>query len=57
VLTVEFDNVADGAYTATAQLLDGAGAALGALATSALFEVVTPTVGIATPASVNVVVS
>lgn len=57
VTTATFDNVPDGAYTATAQLLDGNGAALGALATSTLFEVVAPTVGIATPSAITVTVS
>lgn len=56
--TATFDSVPDGnGYTATAQLLDGASAPLGALATSAAFDVVTPTVGIATPVSVTVSVA
>jgi hypothetical protein len=54
----EFDNVPDGVgYTASAQLLDGNSAPLGALATSAPFNVTTPMVGIATPISISIAVS
>lgn len=58
VTSVTFANVPDGAgYTATAQLLDGNSAPLGALATSAAFDVVTETVGIATPTAITVTVA
>lgn len=54
ILTAEFD-VPDGiGYTASAQLLDGNSAPLGAVATSAPFDVETPTVGIATPSAITV---
>lgn len=58
VLSATFDSVPDGVgYTATAQLLDGNSAPLGAVATCAAFDVVTPTVGIATPQTITVTVS
>lgn len=58
VTTASFSDVPAGmGYTATAQLLDGTGLPLGAVATSAPFDVTNPTVSIPTPAAITVTVS
>ena len=57
-LSAIFADVPDGVgYTASAQLLDGSNQPLGAAAISAPFDIVTPTVGIATPTTITVSVS
>lgn len=57
VMSAEFDGVPDGAgYSVTAQLVDANGSPLGVAATSELFDVATPTVGIATPSVIHVTV-
>ena len=52
-----FDNVGPGTYSATAQLIDATGNPLGAIVTSASFDVVAPaTVGIDTPMSITIAI-